>query len=143
MISPDIKSIVNGDSKDSITLLVCIFAESLRICIFRIIIWSYFNKVTGNPSHSTMAVVKSKPILRRRHRLTHHSAHHIQNRRSCLSLADLATSPLFMLDLVISSLFWLHTMLFQLTLYGVYIGLFVFCHATGAESAVKFRVIYL
>ena len=89
-----------------------------------------------------MAVVKSKPILRRRHRLTHHSAHHIQIRRSCLSLADLATSPLFILDLVISSLFWLHTMLFQLTLYGVYIGLFVFCHATGAESAVKFRSLY-
>ena len=76
-----------------------------------------------------MAVAKSKPILRRRHRHQSRSSPRVQSQ--CLSLTDLLTSPLYILDLVISSLLWLHTMLFQLSLYGVYIGLFVFCHATG------------
>ena len=48
----------------------------------------------------------------------------------CL-MSSLAVSPLVMVDLSLSSLFWLHTMLYQLTMYGVYLGLFVFCHATG------------
>ena len=48
----------------------------------------------------------------------------------CL-LSSLAVSPFVMVDLSLSSLFWLHTMLYQLTMYGVYLGLFVFCHATG------------
>ena len=78
-----------------------------------------------------MVVAKSKPILRRRHRHQSRSPVRVQSQRSCLSLTDLLTSPLYILDLVISSLLWLHTMLFQLSLYGVYIGLFVFCHATG------------
>ena len=76
-----------------------------------------------------MAVAKSKPILRRRHRHQSRSSPRVQSQ--CLTLTDLLTSPLYILDLVISSLLWLHTMLFQLSLYGVYIGLFVFCHATG------------
>ena len=40
-------------------------------------------------------------------------------------------SPLVVMDFSVSSLLWLHTMVFQLTMYGVYLGLFVFCHATG------------
>ena len=40
-------------------------------------------------------------------------------------------SPLLLVDLLLSSLLWLHTMVYQVTMYGVYIGLFVFCHATG------------
>ena len=43
----------------------------------------------------------------------------------------LALSPLLALDLLLSSLLWLHTMIYQLTMYGVYVGLFIFCHATG------------
>ena len=44
---------------------------------------------------------------------------------------SLAVSPLVMMDLGVSGLLWLHTMLYHLTMYGVYLGLFVFCHATG------------
>ena len=36
-----------------------------------------------------------------------------------------------LVDLSVSGLLWLHTMVYQLTMYGVYLGLFVFCHATG------------
>ena len=92
-----------------------------------------------------MAVAKSKPILRRRHR--HQASSSRQGRGSCLSLTELLTSPLYILDLGISSLLWLHTMLFQLSLYGVYISLFVFCHATGRvirrRKMVIFKVIHV
>ena len=54
-----------------------------------------------------------------------------------MGLTDLLTLPLFILDLGVSSMFWLHTMLFQLSLYGVYIGLFVYCHATGMSVIYK------
>ena len=47
----------------------------------------------------------------------------------------LALSPLLALDLLLSSLLWLHTMVYQLTMYGVYVGLFIFCHATGEDSS--------
>ena len=47
----------------------------------------------------------------------------------------LALSPLLVLDVSLSSLLWLHTMIYQLTMYGVYIGLFIFCHATGEDSS--------
>ena len=46
----------------------------------------------------------------------------------------LALSPLLTLDLLLSSLLWLHTMVYQLTMYGVYLGLFIFCHATGEDT---------
>ena len=45
----------------------------------------------------------------------------------------LASSPLVALDLLLSSTLWLHTMVFQLTMYCVYIGLFFVCHATGED----------
>ena len=48
-----------------------------------------------------MAVAKSKPILRRRHR--HQSRSSPRVKSQCLSLSDLLTSPLYILDLVISS----------------------------------------
>lgn len=51
---------------------------------------------------------------------------------SNLSLAlSLLVSPFLLVDLSVSGLLWLHTMVYQLTMYGVYLGLFVFCHATG------------
>ena len=46
-------------------------------------------------------------------------------------MASVLASPLVVMDFSVSSLLWLHTMVFQLTMYGVYLGLFVFCHATG------------
>ena len=49
-------------------------------------------------------------------------------------IQTLVLSPLLTLDLLLSSGLWLHTMMFQLTMYGVYIGLFIFCHATGEDS---------
>ena len=51
----------------------------------------------------------------------------------------LAVSPLLALDVVLSSALWLHTMMFQLTMYCVYIGLFIFCHATGEDSYLQFN----
>ena len=53
----------------------------------------------------------------------------------------LAWSPLLVLDLFLSSSLWLHTMIYQLTMYGVYVGLFIFCHATGEDSCRVCRII--
>ena len=61
-----------------------------------------------------MAVARSKPILRRRHRL-----HHRQPRPEgdavtvTATLTAVALCPLVTADLVISSALWLYTMVYQ------------------------------
>ena len=80
-----------------------------------------------------MVLSKTKPIVTRRQRRSQlNRTLHSTSDHSLHSLCrSLLWSPLLAADLAVSSLLWLHTMVFQLSLYGVYLGLFVFCHATG------------
>ena len=75
-----------------------------------------------------MVVVRSKPFIRRRHKSRHQvdkSSSHYHN------LHTILMSPFLAIDLCVSSILWLQTMMFQFSLYGLYLGLFLFCHATG------------
>ena len=75
-----------------------------------------------------MVVAKSKPFIRRRHR----SRHQLDKSSShCHNLHAILMSPVLALDYCISTMLWLHTMMFQFSLYGLYLALYLFCHATG------------
>ena len=69
-----------------------------------------------------MVVARSKPFIRRRHKTRHQvdkSSSHYHN------LHTILMSPVLAIDLCISSILWLQTMVFQFSLYGLYLGLFL------------------
>merc|ERR1719305_2012802 len=77
------------------------------------------------------AELKTAKYIRRKSKRNSNSKVQTNSSPFLWLIHTLAASPLLALDLLVSSALWLHTMIFQLTMYGVYIGLFIFCHATG------------
>ena len=76
-----------------------------------------------------MAITRRKSCISRRSRIMlRDDQNALKNRRMMINLF---LFPLIILDVCVSSLLWLHTMIFQLSLYAVYFVLFILCHATG------------
>ena len=76
-----------------------------------------------------MAITRRKSFISRRRRIiSRDDQNALKNRRMIINLF---LFPLIILDVCVSSLLWLHTMIFQLSLYAVYFVLFILCHATG------------
>ena len=88
------------------------------------------------------AELKTAKYIRRKSKRNSNSKVQTNSSPFLWLIHTLAASPLLALDLLVSSALWLHTMIFQLTMYGVYIGLFIFCHATGEDCSVIVNCVF-